>query len=150
MSSSLDMNNSTRPGVVNIVDTAWLGGAIAGLELPRGRDPAWEWAPFLEDLLDVVEMVWDVQPINPGEYPISGSVLDSLGGYISLTGQFCKHGIIFPVSSDIVTAVKDQLTGINVQYLGGLMIVPPEEISHFMRIVPIKGPLEERVQEGAV
>ncbi len=147
MNLSLDMNNRLTPGLLDMVDSAWLGGALAGLEIPRGREPAWEWAPFLEDLFDIVEMTWDVQPINPGEIPATGSALDSLGGYISLTGHICNHGIIFPVRSTIVYEVTKQLTGINVRYLGGLMIIPHEEIPRFMGIVPIRGPLEDRVQE---
>jgi hypothetical protein len=143
------MNNRLIPGMIDIVDTAWLGGAIAGLEIPRGREPAWEWAPFLEDLLDVAEIVWDVEPICPGEYPTTGSVLDSLAGYISMTGQVCDHGIIFPVHSDVVPEVKNQLTGINVRYLGGLLVIPSEEIPRFLSLVPIRGPLEERLQEVA-
>jgi len=149
MNSSLDMNDRLSPGIIDIIDTAWIGGAIAGLEIPRGHDPAWEWAPFLEDILDITEMVWDVEPINPGEYPNTGSVLDSLGGYVSLTGQFCDHGIIFPVHSDVVPEIQSQLAGIKTRYLGGLMVIPPEEIDHFLGLVPIRGPLEERLQEGA-
>ncbi|MHA2424085.1 MAG: hypothetical protein ACXAEF_04820 [Candidatus Thorarchaeota archaeon] len=147
--SSLDMNNRMIPGMMDIVDSAWLGGALAGLEIPRGREPAWEWAPFLEDLLDVAEMVWDVEPITPGEYPTTGSVLDSLAGYISMTGQVCDHGIIFPVHSDVVIEVSNQLAGIKTKYLGGLLVIPPKEIPSFMGIVPIRGPLAERVQEVA-
>ena len=147
--STLDMNSRLIPGMIDIVDTAWLGGAIAGLEIPRGREPAWEWAPFLEDLLDIAELIWDVEPIFLGEYPTTGSVLDSLAGYISMTGQVCDNGIIFPVQSDVVSEIKNQLVGINIRYLGGLMVIPPEEISRFLSIVPIRGPLEERVREVA-
>ena len=147
MNLSLDMNNRLTPGVLDMVDSAWLGGALAGLEIPRGREPAWEWAPFLEDLFDIAGMICDVQPISPGDYPTTGSVLDSLGGFISLTGHFCNHGIIFPLQSNVVSEVTQQLTGINVRYLGGLMIISPEEIPRFMGIIPIRGPLEERVQE---
>ncbi|MCK5150621.1 MAG: hypothetical protein KAQ65_02220 [Candidatus Thorarchaeota archaeon] len=149
MNLSLDMNNRLTPGVMDMVDSAWLGGALAGLEIPRGREPDWEWAPFLEDLFDIAEMVWDVQPISPGEYPTTGSVLDSLGGYISLTGHVCNQGIVFPVNSNVVSEISKQLAGINIRYLGGLMVIPTEEIPRFMSIIPIRGPLEERVQEVA-
>ncbi|MFW9953813.1 MAG: hypothetical protein ACFFD3_04595 [Candidatus Thorarchaeota archaeon] len=147
MSYTIDLNGRILPVVSDITDTTWLAGAIAGLGLPRYWEPEYLWAPFLSDVLDTADMLLDITPIAPGQTPEDGSVLDSLGGYISITGRVTEQGILFPISSPDASAVQLQLAGVRTVFLGGMIVIPPSEISRFMRLVPLRGPVETQVKE---
>lgn len=147
MNMVLDMNSRFLLPNEYMIDYAWLGGASAGLRVLSVRDPEWRWAPFIIDVVDTIELLGDIEEIGPGSEPASGSALDSLGGYVSLTGQLHHDGLYFPVSAADAPKVKDLLVGISVFHSNGWVLIPQKELPAFYRIVPLRGPLESIIQE---
>ncbi|MDF1539677.1 MAG: hypothetical protein P1Q69_12325 [Candidatus Thorarchaeota archaeon] len=147
--SIMDMTGRVFPVTLDIMDSAWIAGALAALEIPLPREPEEIWAPFIEDIFNLSELVCDVESVRPGQSPVTGSVLDSLGGYISLAGRVTNQGIHFPVDSDSVLPVNDNLPGIKTQFLGGIMVIPPSQICKLLSLVPLRGPIEEQAMEVA-
>lgn len=147
--SILNMTSRVFPATLDMMDSAWIAGALAGLEIPIKREPEWTWAPFIEDVFDLSETVCHIESVGPGQTPATGSVLDSLGGYISMASRVSDQGILFPIASDSVNEVTDNLPGIRIKYLGGVMIIPPSEIQRFLNLVQIRGPIEEQALEVA-
>lgn len=145
--STLEMTSRVFPGMLDLMDSAWIAGALAGLEIPIARQPEWRWATFIEDVFDASETVCNIESVRPGEEPLTGSVLDSLGGFVSLAGRVNDQGILFPVDSDSLSLVKDNLPGIKANYLGGIMVIPPSQIQSFLNLVSVRGPIEEQAME---
>ncbi|MFW9920305.1 MAG: hypothetical protein ACFFED_11945 [Candidatus Thorarchaeota archaeon] len=150
MNLVLDMNSRFLLPNEHMLDYTWLGGAVAGLRVVRLRDADWKWAPFIVDIMDTLEMVDDIKEIPPGEEPEVGSVLDSLGGYVSIAGVVRPEGLYFPVPREAATKVIDQIPGIPYTYhADGWMLIPREALESFSCLVPLRGPLETYLQEDS-
>ncbi len=148
MNMVLDMNTRYLLPNDHLIDYTWLGGAVAGLQVLQQRDNDWIWAPFIVDIMDTIEMVSDLEEISPGDEPTNGSVLDSLGGYVSVAGVMHRDGLYFPIPRDAAPKVIDQLPGVPYTYhSNGWMLIPRDALQSFTRLVPLRGPLETLIQE---
>jgi hypothetical protein len=140
---------------VDLPSAAWLAGAAAGLEVNSHRSPQWLWAPFIEDLMDLLVHHGNIEPAEPGSSPkfgdgAIGSAYDALGGYVSITGEFCPEGLYFKVPLDRQKAVARLLSSGHVYVSSGEIVIPPHEILAFLRLVPIHGPLSDTIVEEAL
>jgi len=140
-------HNSARTFCNPIVDTAWLAGALAGTGQADTRNGDWYWTKFLDEVKEMASLAGSVRPTEPGAEPDDdGSVYDVIGGYISTAGRFTQEGLKFkvPVSN------QQKMVGL----FGGIllrehedMIVRGHDLSRFTRLVPIRGPLAERIDK---
>ena len=131
--------------VHGVPDYAWLAGAKAGLAT-RGNDiPEWPWLHFLDGVQTVVSALKGLEAVEPGEEPKDGSVYDSLGGYVSVTGKTTDLGFSFPVPRRGAAIIASRLPGIEMMWTAGHLLVQKESIGAFQRLVPLRGPIVEEV-----
>ena len=142
-----DLNNSARTIYSPIVDTAWLAGALAGTAPAGTRNGDWYWARCLDEVKEMAALVANVRPTEPGAEPDdNGSIYDVIGGYISTAGRFTQEGLRFKVPM----SRQQKMVGL----FGGIllrehedMIVRGYDLSRFTRLVPIRGPLADRIDK---
>ena len=128
-----------------VPDYAWLAGAKAGLAT-RGNDiPEWPWLHFLDGVQAVVSALQGLEAVGAGEERKCGSVYDSLGGYVSVTGQGTDLGFLFPVPRRSAAIIASRLPGIEMMWTAGHLLVQKESIGAFQRLVPLRGPIVEEV-----
>ena len=131
--------------VHGVPDYAWLAGAKAGLTM-RGDDiPEWPWPHFLDGVQTVVSALQGLKAVEPGEEPEDGSVYDSLGGYVSVTGKTTDLGFLFPVPRRSAAIIVSKLPRIEMIWTAGHLLVQKESIAAFQRLVPLRGPIVEEV-----
>ena len=142
-----DFHNSARTICSPIVDTAWLAGALAGTDQAGTRNGDWYWARFLDEVKEMASLAGRVRPTEPGAEPDdNGSVYDVIGGYISTAGRFTQEGLKFKVP----VSRQQKMIGL----FGGIllrehedMIVRGCDFSRLTRLVPIRGPLADRIDK---
>ncbi|MEE9353577.1 MAG: hypothetical protein V3U94_04060 [Candidatus Thorarchaeota archaeon] len=142
-----DFHNSARTICSPIVDTAWLAGALTGTDQAGTRNGDWYWARFLDEVKEMASLAGRVRPTEPGAEPDdNGSVYDVIGGYISTAGRFTQEGLKFKVP----VSRQQKMIGL----FGGIllrehedMIVRGCDLSRLTRLVPIRGPLADRIDK---
>ncbi len=131
--------------VHGVPDYAWLAGAKAGLAM-RGNDiPEWPWLHFLDGMQTMVSALQGLEAVEPGEEPEDGSVYDSLGGYVSVTGRTTELGFLFPVPRRSAAIIASKLPGIEMMWTAGHLLVQKESMGAFQRLVTLLGPIVEEV-----
>jgi hypothetical protein len=131
--------------VHGVPDYAWLAGAKAGL-VQRGHEtPDWPWLHFLDGVQTMVGALQGLKPLEPGDEPEDGSVYDSLGGYVSVTGHRTDVGLIFPVSRRRAAVLASMLPGIDMVWAAGHLVVQGASVGAFERLVPLSGPIVKEV-----
>lgn len=148
---SKDVSNGLEGVCQDWVDPAWVAGAAAGLAVVGDRVPTWLWSAFIEDVHVMIEMLDGVEPSAPGEIPEEGdgsmaSALESLGGYVSLTGVVRREGLFFRLLADRVEEVQGLLQGMGLPEKGGFLI-PREDLESFLMLVRLGGPIADQVME---
>ncbi len=132
-------------------NASWLAGACAGLSLVGQRTPSWLWDEFISDISDMIDLLGDIEPANPGTSPSYGdgkigSAYDALGGYVSVAGEICPEGLYFRVplarQEDIVQLLKEM----TLRRRRGELLVPHYDLPAFLRLVPLDGPLADEVE----
>jgi hypothetical protein len=134
---------------------AWLAGAAAGLRVAQNRSPSWLWEEFYDDIFQMICMVGDVEPADPGTAPqdgdgLVGSAYDALGGYISVTGEVTPEGLYFRVPLARQDEVKQLLNGLTLVRSNGEIVIPVFELPAFLRLVPLEGPIAEWLEEEEI
>ena len=142
-----DSHNSARTIYSPAVDTAWLAGALAGTDKAGTRNGDWSWNRFLDVVREMAMLVGSIRPTEPGAEPDDkGSVYDVIGGYISTAGQFTQEGLRFRVPMSRQQKMMGLFGGILLSEQED-MIVRGYNLSRFSRLVPIRGPLADRIDE---
>lgn len=136
----------------NMPQVSWLAGAAAGMRLVGRKSPGWLWDAFFNDITEMIHLVGEVEPVDPGFAPdegdgLIGSAFDALGGYISVTAEMTPEGLYFRVPSRCQKQVKELLNGITIHRSDGEIIVPEYDMPAFLRLVPIEGPLAEWLEQ---
>jgi len=142
-----DSHNSARTIYSPIVDTAWLAGALAGTDQAGTQNGDWYWTRFLDEVREMASLAGSVRPTEPGAEPDDkGSVYDVIGGYISTAGRFTQEGLRFKVPASRQQKMVGLFGGI-LQREHEDMIVRGYDLSRFTRLVPIRGPLADRIDQ---
>jgi len=131
---------------------AWLAGAAAGLRVAEHRSPSWLWEEFYDDIFQMIRLVGDIAPADPGIAPedgdgLIGSAYDALGGYISVTGEVTPEGLYFRVPLSRQDDVKQLLNGLTSVRSNGEIVIPVFDLPAFLRLVPLEGPIAEWLEE---
>ncbi|OLS31720.1 MAG: hypothetical protein ThorAB25_00220 [Candidatus Thorarchaeota archaeon AB_25] len=134
---------------------AWLAGAAAGLRVAENRSPSWLWEEFYDDIFQMIRLVGDVVPADPGTAPqdgdgLVGSAYDALGGYISITGEVTPEGLYFRVPLARQEEVIQLLNGLTLLRSNGEIVVPMFDLPAFLRLVPLEGPVSKRLEEEEI
>ena len=134
---------------------AWLAGAAAGLRVAENRSPNWLWEEFYDDIFQMIRMVGDVEPADPGTAPrdgdgLVGSAYDALGGYISVTGEVTPEGLYFRVPLARQREVKQLLNGLTLVRSHSEIVIPMFDLPAFLRLVPLEGPIAEWLEEEEI
>ena len=132
---------------------AWLAGAAAGLQITRNRPPSWLWQDFYEDILQMIRLAGDIEPVKPGTAPQDGDGLigaahDALGGYISVIGEVTPEGLYFRVPLASQKKVLQLLEGLTVVRSHGEIVIPTLDLPAFLRLIHLEGPVSEWLEEG--
>ncbi|MFW9956666.1 MAG: hypothetical protein ACFFCT_01230 [Candidatus Odinarchaeota archaeon] len=135
----------------NLPQASWLAGAVAGLQIVGSRTPEWLWRDFVNDIYEMIRMIGEITPAEPGTSPIHGdgligSAYDALGGWVSVVGEVCPEGLYFKVPIDRQEEVSRLLKGLTLFRSHGDIIIPPYDIPAFVRLVPLEGPVAEQVE----
>jgi len=146
MGVTSDMLNSGQMPHSEILDWDWIRGALAGLDISSERDPAWLWKPFLEDLKSMQDL-YDIKPLKPWQETEEQSILDSLGGYVSITASISGTGIRFPLPSEIVKRISEYFPAMDIEVHSHGITIPWDQIDAFTSLVQIRGPVEEMILE---
>ena len=138
--------------IYSLPQVSWLAGAAAGLHVVCSRTPTWLWNDFIRDIHDMIRMIGEVVPAEPGTAPAYGdshvgSALDALGGYISIVGEVCPEGLYFRVPLARQENVARLLNGITLFRSHGEIVIPPYDLLAFSRLVPLEGPVAEQLEE---
>jgi hypothetical protein len=129
----------------DVFDQAWLAGAKAGIaQREHGAGDA-EWADFIEGLRLMMERLPEVEPAEPGTAPAEGSLYEALGGYVSLAGELEADGLSFSVPLIRQRMVLSLFPAMNIIAGRGRVVIPHGELPRFNKLVPIRGPLQERI-----
>jgi len=145
-----DIVNNTPRTPYSLPNASWLAGASAGLSLIGPRTPSWLWSDFISDIYDMIDLIGNIKPAEPGTSPSYGdgkigSAYDALGGYVSVVGEVCPEGLYFRVpvarDEDIVELLRD----LTLHRRRGELLVPHYDLPAFLRLVPIEGPLADEV-----
>ena len=135
----------------SLPQASWLSGAAAGLQIMGPRTPGWLWSDFIRDIYDMIRMIGEVLPAEPGTAPnygdgLVGSAFDALGGYISIVGEICPEGLYFRVPLARQEQVARLLNGFMLFRSDGEIVVPLHDLPAFMRLVPLEGPVAEQLE----
>ncbi len=142
-----DFHNSARTIYSPIVDTAWLAGALAGTDQAGTRNGDWYWPRFLDEVREMASLAGSVWPTEPGaELDDNGSVYDVIGGYVSTAGRLAQEGLRFRVSVRAQQNMMCLFRGILLREHED-MIVRGYDLLRFSRLVPIRGPLADRIDQ---
>ncbi|TFG34587.1 hypothetical protein EU527_02465 [Candidatus Thorarchaeota archaeon] len=136
----------------SLPDASWLAGAVAGLQHPGPRTPSWLWDEFISDIYDMIRLLGDVKPAEPGTTPKYddgqvGSAYDALGGYVSVCGEVCPEGLFFRVPVVRQEEVVQLFKGLTLHRARGNILVPHYDLPAFLRLVPLEGPLAEQIEQ---
>jgi hypothetical protein len=139
----------------NLPQIAWLAGAAAGLQIARNRTPNWLWSEFYEDILQMIRLAGDIEPVRPGEPPgdgdgLLGSAYDALGGYISVTGEVTPEGLYFRVPLANQEEVLHLLKGLTLMRSHGEIVIPTFDLPAFLSLVHLEGPVSEWLEEAEI
>ncbi|MHA3962840.1 MAG: hypothetical protein AM325_004795 [Candidatus Thorarchaeota archaeon SMTZ1-45] len=131
---------------------AWLAGAVAGLKFASNRSPSWLWEDFYEDIYEMIGLIGHVEPADPGTSPQDGdgqvgSAFEALGGYVSVVGEMTPVGLYFRVPLSYQGSVIQLLDGLTILHVHGEIVIAAADLPAFLRLVPIKGPLAEWLEE---
>jgi len=134
----------------SLPQTSWLAGAKAGLQILKPRTPRWLWEDFISDVYEMLTLVGDVEPAEPGTSPeygdgTIGSAYDALGGYVSVAGELCPEGLFFRVPVASQEPVLELLKGLTLFRSHGEILVPMYDLLAFTRLVPLEGPVAEQI-----
>ena len=139
----------------SLPQTSWLAGAAAGLQILKPRTPKWQWEGFISDVYDMMSLIGDVEPAEPGTAPkygdgTIGSAYDTLGGYVSVAGEVCPEGLFFRVPLARQEQVLELLKDLTLFRSYGEILVPSYALPAFTRLVPLDGPIAEEVEMEAI
>lgn len=135
----------------SIPQASWLAGAIAGLQIIGARTPEWLWQDFINDIYEMIRMIGEITPAEPGTNPIHGdgligSAFDALGGYVSVVGEMCPEGLYFRVPIVRQEEIARLLKGLTLFRSHGDIVIPHYDLPAFTRLVPLEGPVAEQVE----
>ena len=145
-----DIIHGVSPAPYSLPQASWLAGAAAGLNILEPRTPKWLWEDFISDVYEMIRLVGDIEPAEPGTSPeygdeMIGSAFDALGGYVSVSGELCPEGLFFKVPVARQELVLELLKGITLFRSHGEILVPMCDIPAFTRLVPLEGPVAEQI-----
>jgi hypothetical protein len=101
----------------------------------------------LDDARKIASLAGSVRPAEPGVEPDdNGSVYDVIGGYISIAGRFTQEGLRFKVPVSRQQKMMRLFGGILLREHED-MIVRGYDLLRFSRLVPIRGPLADSIDE---
>ena len=133
----------------SLPQASWLAGAKAGLQILKPRTPRWMWEDFISDVFEMIAVLGDVDPAEPGTSPeygdVIGSAYDALGGYVSVAGELCPEGLFFRVPVARQEQVLELLKGLTLFRSHGEILVPMYDVLAFTRLVPLEGPVAEQI-----
>lgn len=108
-----------------------------------------DWKDFFEDLKGILHLLDGVRPawagIPPKEYRELGSVLDSLGGFVSTIGELTPLGFRFPIEHVKRRYIREALPQIAFEDDWQYLLVPLRELRAFSNLVSIRGPLADDI-----
>jgi hypothetical protein len=139
----------------SLPQASWLSGALAGLRFLGGRGPEWLWKDFVNDVYEMIRLIGDIEPAEPGTAPkygdgLVGSAFDALGGYVSIVGEICPEGLYFRVpiarQEDLVRLLK----GLTLVRSHGDILVPSYDLPAFTRLVHLEGPVADELEQELV
>ncbi|TET11544.1 MAG: hypothetical protein E3J86_02690 [Candidatus Thorarchaeota archaeon] len=128
------------------LDLAWVAGAKAGINEIVSRVGKGAWAEFYDSLEILFRFMMEVQPAEPGTSLEDGSLYESLGGYVSVTGRMTPRGLKFSVPPRRQKTVAALFPGMEMYRTGKDVLIPHKELDSFSRLVPLRGPLEEKME----
>ena len=140
------------PPYVETPNPAWVAGAKAGLMVIGDRTPDWLWDSFVEDIYEMMDRLGDVEATEPGlslSDDYDGSVFDILGGYVSTAGDVIPEGLVFKLPLDRHEEIMTLLPGITLYRSKQGLVIPRYEITSFLRWVPVRGPVIEKLFDDA-
>ena len=145
-----DYINSISRTPYSLPDASWLAGAAAGLRLPGARTPEWLWSDFISDIYDMISLLGNVEPAEPGTSPSFGdgrigSAYDALGGYVSVVGEVCPEGLYFRVPVVRQESIEQLLKDMTLHRRRGEILIAHYDLPAFLRLVPLEGPLADDV-----
>jgi len=131
---------STRP------DLAWLSGALAAVG-EKAESSDWSWNSFLEDVLDMIRNTGEITPCEPGIAPEGESGYDVLGGYVSVSGRMTEDGLRFRVPLGRQEKLLQMFGSLVLLKGQRTFVVPKHDLARFTRLVPLRGPITEKLEE---
>lgn len=140
---------------LSMPQVAWLAGAAAGLKIAPNRSPSWLWEDFFDDIYQMIRVAGDVEAAEPGTSPKYGdgqigSAYDTLGGYVSVTGEVTPEGLYFRVPLSRQEDVLNLLKGLTLMRSHGEIVIPNFDLPAFLRMVPLEGPVSEWLEEEEI
>ena len=146
MGVTWDMMTNWHHSTFDIPDMTWLGGALAGLKVYKHREPVWAWTQFMDDVR-AMQSLYDIETLDITQAPENGSLLDVLGGYVSVTGSISAEGLSFPIPFNTGDRIKQHLIGMDVTVHAYEMTIPLDELDAFTTLISLRGPVEEMLGE---
>jgi hypothetical protein len=136
---------------ISLPQASWLSGALAGLQIIGVRSPEWLWKDFIDDIHDLIRILGDIEPAEPGTAPkygdgLVGSAFDALGGYVSIIGELCPEGLYFRVPLCRQEEIARLLKGLSLFRFHGDILIPQYDLPAFTRLVPLEGPVAEELE----
>ena len=133
-------------GYTDTPDPAWVAGAKAGMNKFVSRSKFRGWREFLDTLEDLFRIMMEVRPAEPGTSPDNGSLYESLGGFVSVAGRMTEEGLSFSVPPRRQQTIASLFPGMEMYRTGKEVLIPHRELESFNRLVPLRGPLEDRLE----
>ncbi|MGY5853647.1 MAG: hypothetical protein RTU92_08795 [Candidatus Thorarchaeota archaeon] len=131
----------------SIPDASWLSGALAGMRVAGDKD-AWDWQTFLDDIRDMAYNLEVVKATEPGNEPSGrGSAYDVLGGFVSVSGTVSSNGLHVHVPLVKQSRIIESIPGMVLLRSRKGLVIPTYELESFTRLVPIRGPLADELDE---
>ncbi|MGY5875761.1 MAG: hypothetical protein RTU30_08445 [Candidatus Thorarchaeota archaeon] len=131
----------------SLPDESWLSGALAGMRVVGQKD-TWDWQAFLNDVRDMAYDLDGIKATEPGNEPSdSGSIYDALGGFVSVSGVVSPKGLHVRVPLSKQAQLLESIPGMVMLRSREGLVVPNYELESFTRLVPIRGPLAEELDE---
>ena len=145
-----DIIHGVSPAPYSLPQASWLAGAAAGLHILEPRTPRWMWEDFISDVYEMMRLIGNVEPAEPGTSPeygdgTIGSAYDALGGYVSVAGELTPEGLFFRVPVARQEQVLELLKGLTLFRSHGEILVPQYDLPAFTRLVPLEGPVAEQI-----